>query len=95
LLGGEYANRSKQIKEAMTPLIDVLNDIIKKGEDECVFRKNVDPLHLYLTIVSLCLFYIATHSTLSNLIGYNFTGPKEMNDRLDHIIDVVLSYLRP
>ncbi len=95
LLNGQYANQSENMKKARTPLIDVLNDVIKRGQDEGVFRAEIKPIHLYLTIVSLTLFYIATHFTLANMFGYDSTAPGQMEERLDHIIKVVLDSLSP
>ncbi len=95
MLHGEYALRSDRVRESNAPLMDLLNDILQKGQQQGVFRQNVDPLHLYLTIASLGAFYVATRFTLSNLMGRNLAAPEDMDNRLQHIIDVVLGYLRP
>jgi AcrR family transcriptional regulator len=95
MLEGEFVVRSDRIKEMNAPLMDVLGDILKRGADEGVFRRDVDPMQLYLTIASLGCFFVATRFTLSNLLGRDLAGANGLQSRVNHIVEVVLGYLRP
>ena len=95
MLEGEFVVRSERIRDMNAPLMDTLADILKRGEDEGVFRRGVDPMQLYLTIASLGCFFVATRFTLSNLLGRDMAGQAGLQTRVSHIVDVVLGYLRP
>ena len=95
LLHGKYAVQSDQVREANAPMLDLLNDILQRGHREGVFKANVDPLQLYMTLAYLGACYVATCVTMSNLMGQDLTTPEEMEKRLQHNIEVVLGYLRP
>jgi len=95
MLDGKYALRSDRIRDANAPLMELLSDVLERGQREGVFRQRVDPFHLYLTIVSLASYYIGTCYTLSSLAGCDLATPAALDKRLRHIMDVVLGYLRP
>lgn len=95
MLKGKYALRSEHIRGANAPFLNLMKSILERGQREGVFKHNVDPFHLYLTIASLGSFHVATRFTLSSLLGYDLTPQSELDARVQHITDVILGYLRP
>ncbi|NJM35799.1 MAG: TetR/AcrR family transcriptional regulator [Rhodomicrobium sp.] len=94
LFKGDYVLQSKKFMEANAPLLENLQDILERGQREGVFKKDVDPLHVYLTIAALGTHFVVARGTLSNLMGRDFNHPDELEFRVRHIVEVVLSYLR-
>jgi len=92
---GRFALRSERISGSNGPFQDLMNDVLRRGQKEGVFRQDADPFQLYLTIAALGSFHIATRFTLSGLTGCDQTTEEALNARVQHIIDVVLGYLRP
>ncbi len=92
---GKYALQSERISGSNAPLREVMEEVVKRGQNDGVFRKEVDPFQLYLTIAALGSAHIATRHTLSGLTGEDLTTPEQLDIRMRHIIDVVLGYLRP
>jgi AcrR family transcriptional regulator len=92
---GRYALQSERISGATVPLRELMQEVVKRGQDEGVFREDVDSFQLYLTIGALGATHIATRHTLSGLVGEDLTTPEQLDIRVHHITDVVLGYLRP
>jgi len=70
-----------------------LSGILERGRGAGVFRGGVDPVQLYISIASLAFFYVSNSSTLSTIFGRSLMTPKALNERLSHVLDVVLGYL--
>jgi hypothetical protein len=58
-----------------------------------LFREGVDPVQLYITIAGLSWFYLSNQHTLSAIFGRDLLDPVARAARLDHMIEVVLSWL--
>ena len=90
-----YLRRSKEVEALYTPLLDSLRGVLARGEAEGVFRLDVDPMQLYITLVGIGHFYVANRHTLSTIFGAGLTTRKAIAAREAHCVDVILSYLRP
>ncbi len=90
-----YLHRSANIQALYTPLLDFIRRTLERGEAAGVFRRGVDPMQLYVTIVGLGHFYIANRHTLSTIFDTGLIGDAALAAREAHCIEVVLGYLRP
>lgn len=95
LLRGKYLARSERVRDLYTPLMTMLSDILDRGAKEGVFRPNIDPRQLYISIASLSATFIATRCTLSTMVGRDLSTQEELLTRSQHVVDVILRYLRP
>jgi AcrR family transcriptional regulator len=95
LARGSHLRRSESIPNLHGPVISMLEEVLRRGEEDGVFRPGVDPFQLCLTISSLTYFYLSARFTLSAIYDRDLTSPASVADRLQHITDVVLGYLRP
>lgn len=99
LLNTENLHQAKHIKQSNSiqplynPLVDAITRITDKGRAQGVFRKNIDPIDLYITISGLSYFYISNNYTLSYLFKQDLMEPKRILQRKKHVVEVVLSYL--
>jgi AcrR family transcriptional regulator len=89
-----YLKRSKRIRELHSPLVGMISTLLARGEKARVFRANVDPVELYITIASLGFFYLSNVHTLSTIFGRDLAAPKSIAARGQHIVDVVLNFLK-
>jgi AcrR family transcriptional regulator len=89
-----YLKRSKRIRELHSPLVGMLSALLARGAKARVFRTGVDPVELYITIAALGFFYLSNRHTLSTIFGRNLAAPKSIAAREQHIVDVVLNYLK-
>jgi len=89
-----YLKRSKRIRELHSPLVGMISSLLWRGAKARVFRAGVDPVELYVTIAALGFFYLSNRHTLSTIFGRDLAAAKSIAARGDHIVDVVLNYLK-
>jgi len=92
--GGKHVKRSKLIGEMYQQIVDALTDLLKRGAAQGVFRPNIDPVDLYISISSLSAYYVAHQHTLNTIFHINVLQPKRLQQRENHIIDMILRYVR-
>jgi hypothetical protein len=68
--------------------------VLERGRRAGRFRAGVDALQLYVSIAALSYFYLGNRHTLTAVFGRDLDAPSARSDRLAHMIDVVLGYLR-
>ncbi len=95
LYQAEHIKRSKKIRRIHSPFVQLISDVLRRGEQQGVFRKDVDPVQFYITVASVAYFYFSNIYTLSTIFGRNFNKNSEIKKRQEHCIEVILGYLRP
>ena len=88
-----HIKKSREIRKMHTPFVSMIKSVLDKGISQKVFKKNVDPAQLYISIAGLSYFYLSNQYTLSAIFGRNLLAPAARKERLTHMTDVVLSYL--
>ena len=58
-----------RVKEMNRPIIDLLRETLERGTADGIFRKGLDPLHIYLSIAGMAFFYFANIHTLSRIFS--------------------------
>jgi AcrR family transcriptional regulator len=89
----KHLNSKERVRVLNSPLVDLLDGILKRGQQAGIFRHGVDPIQLYITIASLAYFFLSNNPTLSVVFGRDLSRPKARQERLSHMTDVVLGYL--
>ena len=65
LQNARFLKRIKDIPAINSPLVAELADILARGHAAGVFRTDVDPMQLYISIAGLGYFYVSNMKTLS------------------------------
>lgn len=84
---------SEQIKAMHSPLVSMIDDILTRGRQQGVMRGDVDPVQLYISIASLGYFYFSNNATLSTIFDRDLRSSQAMEQREEHVVEMVLSYL--
>ncbi len=92
--GGKHVKRSKLIGEMYQQLVDTLNDLLQRGAKEGLFRPGIDAIDLYISISSLSAYYVAHQHTLNALFHIDVMQPRRLQQRENHIVDMILRYVR-
>lgn len=90
-----FLKKSKKIKELHSPFVALVRDILRRGEREGTIRPGIDPVQLYISIASLCWFYLSNNRTLSVIFQRDLLEPPAKDARLTHIVDLFAAALRP
>jgi AcrR family transcriptional regulator len=89
-----HLKRSRDIAAMHSPLIALLQDLLLRGERAGKFKKGVDPVQLYISIAALGYFYLSNRHTLSTIFERDLLAPKSKAERLEHMTELVLGFLR-
>lgn len=85
--------RSKRLKEFQTPLTEVIARILERGQRLRLFRSDLDPVDLYISICALCIMYFSNQHTLGAIFVRDLINPASIAKRRRTVIDIVVSYL--
>jgi TetR/AcrR family transcriptional regulator len=90
---GKFLRQSKTVPQAAMPLMDSIKALLGRGQVQGVFRKNVDPLQLYVSILSLCYLHSSNKYTLSITFGEDLTDANWLTERRKHAREMILGFL--
>jgi TetR/AcrR family transcriptional regulator len=90
-----YLRQSRKIRQMHSALLEVIADLLTRGNRAGVFRSGVDPAELYITIAALGFFYFSNVHTLSTIFGRDLNSASARRRHLQHVHNVILGYLRP
>lgn len=90
-----FLKKSRRVKELHSPFVALIRDILRRGEADGTLRPGIDPVQLYISIASLCWFYLSNNRTLSTIFGRDLLDPEAKKVRLAHMTDMLEAALRP
>lgn len=93
ILQGKFLRQSESVPQGAMPLVKSIEKLLRRGEEEGLFRKKVDPIQLYVSILSLSYVHISNMHTLSITFGQDITDPGWLKARRVHVRDVIMSFL--
>ncbi|EHP40717.1 TetR family transcriptional regulator [Cupriavidus basilensis OR16] len=88
-----HLKKSTQLHQLINPVVNVLADIVKRGQRQGVFRDNVDVSQLYLTISALGYYVLSNRYTISAVIGRDVAAQDEHERFAELHTDMLLAYL--
>jgi AcrR family transcriptional regulator len=88
-----HLKRSRRIRQMNSPLIEVLAEVLLRGEQSGELRPGIDPMQLYISIAGLAYFYLSNSHTLSAIFGRELMTPQAHDARLEHMCAVVAGYV--
>jgi TetR/AcrR family transcriptional regulator len=94
LHGAKHLRKSKKVRELHSPFVTLIGDILRRGVAQGVFRPDLDPVDLYITIAAVGYFYLSNNRTLSTIFGRDLGGAAACRRRKQHNVDVILHAIR-
>ena len=89
-----YLRKSKKVRELHSPFVRLLDDILRRGVAEGVFRAGLDPVDLYVTIAAVGYFYLSNNRTLSAIFGRDLGSAAACRRRKRHNVEFILNAIR-
>lgn len=90
-----HVKQSRKIIAMYNPLLETINELLKRGKQLGVFRGGIDAIDLYISVSALSAYYISHHHTFEAIFRTKLMTPKRLQQRQKHIVEMVLRYLRP
>jgi AcrR family transcriptional regulator len=94
ILNGVYVSRSKNIQRFNSAVINAVRELLVRGQREGIFRPNLDPVDLHMSISALCFFNVANRATFSSIFKRDMASRKALADRRAQIADLILRYVK-
>lgn len=93
--GAMHLDGLREVQAMHLPLVELIRDALQRGVREGVFRDDIDPINLYISIAGLSYFFFSNNRTLSAIFGTNLGDLKAVAVRRRHVIEFALGALRP
>ena len=94
LLRGKFLRSSSKTPIITSPLLDLIETLLRRGEREGLLRAGIDPLHLYVVMVALSYFHRSNAHTLSTLFRTDLLAPAWQAQHKEIVTDVLSRFLK-
>jgi TetR/AcrR family transcriptional regulator len=95
LYKARHLKKSTRVTDMHSPLIGIIDGILRRGVASGVFRDGVDATQLWISIAALGYFYFSNIHTLSTIFDRDLADAKALTERRTHVVQLVLNSLRP
>lgn len=92
---GEFISQSTTIQELNIPVIHAVRNVYERGVAAGVFRPDVDPVDLHMSISALCFFNVSNRHTFGAIFKRSLDTPAATAQRRESIIEMIVRFLRP
>lgn len=94
ILHGEHIGTLESIKERNKVIISNLSLLLERGAQTGMFRPNIDPIDLHMSISALCFHVVANKFTFSKIFDHDMSDPDILMRRRAVIIETILSWVK-
>jgi AcrR family transcriptional regulator len=94
LLRGRFLRSSAKTRIISSPLISLIEELLRRGERKGLIRAGIDPLHLYVLMVALCYFHRSNAHTLSFLFRTDLLDSDWQSEHKKAASEMLVGYLR-
>lgn len=95
LYKARHLKKSTRVPRMHSPLIGMIDGILRRGAETGVFRSGVDATQLWISIAALGYFYFSNIHTLSTIFDRDLADAKSVGERRAHVVQLVLDSLHP
>lgn len=88
-----HMRQSRAILTMYNPLVENIRLLLAAGVAEGVFRDDVNPIDLYISVAALSAYYIAHHHSFDALFHENLMAPARLEERISHAEEMILGFL--
>jgi TetR/AcrR family transcriptional regulator len=93
--GARHVRGSRKLEAMHSPLVSLVSTTLSQGVKAGIFRRGINPVHLYISIAGLSYFYFSNTPTLSAIFGKDLSSRAARQARRKHVVDLVMHSLRP
>lgn len=91
---GVYLAQSKTIQELNVPVINAVQQVYERGVNQGVFRPNLDPIDLHMSISALCFFNVSNQQSFALIFKRDMNTPEVFQARQESIVEMILRFVR-
>ncbi len=91
---GEHIGHLPEIESRRKAVLTVLGKLIERGVAAGVFRRDLDPVELHMSISALCFYNVSNRYTFSKIFDRDMTSPKALAARREVVVDMIDRWCR-
>ena len=88
-----HLRSSKRARDMHPPFETAIDNLMRRGVEAKVFHSGIDPVDLYVTIVSMVYYYLSNSATLSVAFGRDLRAPDQIARWHNQVRDVIGRYV--
>lgn len=85
-----HIKKSTAIHDASRRFVNMVKEILDRGVKEGVFRRNIDPVQLNITIAAIGYYYLTNRHTGSIVFERDLMDEEALHKRLEFNIDTIM-----
>jgi TetR/AcrR family transcriptional regulator len=89
---GRYIN-DIDFSDIKDPTLDLLRKVIGRGKEEGVFKTQIDPEQVILSLLTYSFSYFSNRYTLTKLLSMDMGKEENINKRVENVTEMFLGYL--
>jgi AcrR family transcriptional regulator len=90
LLRAQFLRRSRNVQTISSPLLGLIDKLLRRGEAAGMFRAGIDSLHLYVVMVALSYFHRSNAFTLSVIFATDLLD-RRWQKQHKHLVGALLT----
>jgi AcrR family transcriptional regulator len=90
---GRYLVQSEAIQDLNVTAIDILTSILQRGQNDGVFRSDVDPIDVHMLISAFCFFRVSNRYTFGAVFQRDLSAATVRDRHKRMIAEVVIGWL--
>src|SRR3954453_18507725 len=90
---GRYIEQSEAIRSLNVSIIDVLTSILQRGQEQGLFRSDLDPVDVHMLISAFCFFRVSNQYTFGIVFQRDLSSPELRQRHRTLISEVILGWL--
>ncbi|MEO8677323.1 MAG: TetR/AcrR family transcriptional regulator [Casimicrobiaceae bacterium] len=92
---GRHMKMSPALRAINRPIVNMLGDVIARGQAEGAFRADRDPIEVHMTIAALGMFNVTNQYTFGTIFQRAMGSKGDVPSRRRRVSDIILSWLAP
>ena len=92
---GRHMKRSPALRTLNRPIVDMLGEVIARGQAAGLFRPDVDPVDVHMAIAALGMFNVTNQYTFGTLFQREMGAKGDVSRRRRMVAEMVLRWLQP
>jgi hypothetical protein len=90
---GRYIEQSEAIRTLNISVIDVLTSILQRGQEQGLFRSDLDPVDVHMLISAFCFFRVSNQYTFGIVFQRDLSSPELRQRHRTMISEIILGWL--
>jgi AcrR family transcriptional regulator len=91
---GDHIGHLSIIKARRSTVLVMLRKLIDRGVAARVFRNDLDPIEVHMSMSALCFYNVSNRYTFSRIFDIDMTSPKALAARREIIVDMMDRWCR-